>query len=1071
MKTWLLLFTILISFLTAGYGQNFYPPITNYSTVDYGKQRNPENWSITQDQRGVMYVGNANGILEFDGVNWNFIPVQSGAYVFSLATDSSGTVYCGVINDLGYLKPDDKGALKFHSLLDTSNVDHQNIGVVWRTFATKDKVYFQTENSILIYEKGKLSVIHSETSFHLSMLCNNRFFVREKQKGLVEIVDGEKKFVPNSEVFADYGVFSMVPLSAERNMIITQELGLYNWNLNTGAIAPISSADSSKLVSSVIYGGQKLYSGEIALFTSNEGLIIINAKGKIVKRVNTTTGIRVNDIKNIFEDKDHNLWLALNNGVSKINYNSPISFFGEESGIIGSVQAVHKFHNHLYVGTASGLYTENLDKNAVRFFKKLKAIPYQIWDFKVFNDQLLVGSGNGLFQLDSTGRTKRISNRNVNSILVVNDRLIMIAGIEGIFFLNNRFEVVESIPMEVNRIINARLNPEPVFGEYEIWIGTFDQGIIRVNIDSGEFIYDVYTEFDGLNPQWNRIQEMNGKLVYCTIYGLMKFVDEEEVNKNLPDSLKNDPDYMRGYFQVQELGDTSYEEPISFIADDGERIWAVIDNQLAYLQKSSDSLVKYPFWGINFGRFNRFYLEEDGTLWIGAADGLIRYRENDLKQYGRSFHTLIRQIRTREGTLFAGAFPNQPKGTFLQPKSFIPELEYQQNNISFEFSAPYYEDNHQLLYSYKLEGHDSEWSKWSTETKANYTNLKEGHYTFKVRSKNIYGKIGSEAAYSFEVAPPWYRTTWAYVGYAFGFIIVLIIAIRLSMMRLKAKNIRLERLVSERTAEIADKNKTLEKQKDEILHQKTEIEDSINYAKRIQEAILPLNEEIQTNLPDSFILFKPKDIVSGDFYWYALVGNIHVIVCADCTGHGVPGAFMSMIGTDKLNQVVKERKITNPAIILSEINKGIKKALKQDEESDSTRDGMDVAICSWDPDAGLLQYAGAHRPLWMVRDGVLTETKATKVAVGGFTSDDQEYELHEIQPQKGDQFYMHSDGYADQFGGPKGKKLKVKSFKKLILEVEQKPMMEQMVVLNSSIEEWMANYEQIDDVCVIGVRV
>jgi serine phosphatase RsbU (regulator of sigma subunit) len=278
-----------------------------------------------------------------------------------------------------------------------------------------------------------------------------------------------------------------------------------------------------------------------------------------------------------------------------------------------------------------------------------------------------------------------------------------------------------------------------------------------------------------------------------------------------------------------------------------------------------------------------------------------------------------------------------------------------------------------------------------------------------------------------------------------------------------------------------------------------EITDSINYAKRIQQAKLPKKEEIYTALPQSFVLFKPKDIVSGDFYFFhkspspSERGRGEVfIAAADCTGHGVPGAFMSMIGSEKLEDAVSQTIDTSE--ILKLLNKGIKTTLHQSENNESTRDGMDIALVRIDLTgfenlSGLttLHYVGANRPIWIIRKGQseVEEIKATKKAIGGFTEDNQHFETHEIKLQKGDTFYIFTDGYADQFGGAEGnltalenfgstkhdKKLMTKKFKEILLDIQNKTMQEQEKQLDAFVDKWRGNREQVDDILVIGIRI
>ena len=256
-----------------------------------------------------------------------------------------------------------------------------------------------------------------------------------------------------------------------------------------------------------------------------------------------------------------------------------------------------------------------------------------------------------------------------------------------------------------------------------------------------------------------------------------------------------------------------------------------------------------------------------------------------------------------------------------------------------------------------------------------------------------------------------------------------------------------------------------------IIKQKNrEMLDSINYALLIQQAILPIKEDIIKVLPHIFILYKPKDIVSGDFYFFHQSNQNIFIAAADCTGHGVPGAFMSMICSEKLKDAVQQSE--DSGTILSLLNKGIKTTLKQSEDEKSTHDGMDIALCSIDKENSIIKYAGANRPVWIIRKGQtdIEEIKATKKAIGGFTDDNQQFDTHEIKLQQGDTFYLSTDGFADTFNG-NDKKLTTKKFKEILLGIQQLTMQEQEKYLNDFIENWKAGTEQVDDILVIGVQL
>lgn len=288
---------------------------------------------------------------------------------------------------------------------------------------------------------------------------------------------------------------------------------------------------------------------------------------------------------------------------------------------------------------------------------------------------------------------------------------------------------------------------------------------------------------------------------------------------------------------------------------------------------------------------------------------------------------------------------------------------------------------------------------------------------------------------------------------------------------LRKENEEKVKMLWEQSTAIHNEKERINRLKEEVEVKHKEVMDSVNYAKRIQEAILPHKTDIVSALPNSFILFKPRDIVSGDFYWFYSKNDLHFIAAVDCTGHGVPGAFMSMIGNTVLNQIVREKGITDPGEILHALNDEINHALKQKQAESESRDGMDISICVFDLRAMVLKYAGAMRPLYYVKNGALEEHKADKFAIGG-----REYEVPKkfstqvFNLNKGDVVYLSSDGYADQFS-PRDKKLMTKKFKEILVSIHEKNMEEQKNYLDNFIEEWKGNMHQTDDILVIGIKI
>jgi len=374
--------------------------------------------------------------------------------------------------------------------------------------------------------------------------------------------------------------------------------------------------------------------------------------------------------------------------------------------------------------------------------------------------------------------------------------------------------------------------------------------------------------------------------------------------------------------------------------------------------------------------------------------------------------------------------------------------------------------------------------------------LSEGEYSFKVKARNINGIVTDAAVFHFVVLPPWYRTSWAYFLYIIGFIIFVYTVIRLSLRRVKQQNIKLEGIIEERTKEVVVQKYAAEEQRDIAESQKLllevknkEILDSISYAKRLQEAILPSEKLVQKYFPNSFVYYKPKDIVAGDFYWMEELINEEILFAvADCTGHGVPGAMVSVVCSNALDRTVKEFGFTNPGKVLDKVTDLVIDTFEKSDEE--VRDGMDIGLCkikySKDGLKATMEYAGANNPLWIItsrkdigiQDSVnveldelyLHEIKATKQPVGKYAKR-KPFVSWKIELEKDDIFYLFTDGYADQFGGPKEKKYKYQPFKHLLISNFKKSMPEQMILIDKEFNDWKGNFEQIDDVCVVGVRV
>jgi len=436
--------------------------------------------------------------------------------------------------------------------------------------------------------------------------------------------------------------------------------------------------------------------------------------------------------------------------------------------------------------------------------------------------------------------------------------------------------------------------------------------------------------------------------------------------------------------------------------------------------------------------------------------------------------------------------------TVISEKTHIV-LNHDQDVISIDFVALDYVFPSKNQYKYRMVNLDQDWNNVGTRRFATYNQVPPGEYIFEVLGSNNDGKWSKEPIRLYiTIEPAWWQTTLAKVGAVLAILLSLYFWYLVRTAKMRRQKERLEEEVRLRTAEVVQQKEEIEaqrdaieeqrdeieaqrdavekqrmiaeNQRDQIEHQRQEILDSIHYARRIQRATL--SDHFPDNIiSESFVLFKPKDIVSGDFYWFTAKENRKLIVlAADCTGHGVPGAFMSMLGVSFLNRIVNETDVENPTQILGRLRDSIIKSLNQKGIENEARDGMDGSLCTVDMEAMKLYFAGANNPMILIRDGELEIVKPDKMPIAIYDRMDP-FTTHEFDIKTGDVFYIFSDGYQDQFGGSRGKKFKIKRFRDVILENHHLPMAVQGKILDDIFEEWRGEQEQVDDILVIGIRI
>ncbi len=457
------------------------------------------------------------------------------------------------------------------------------------------------------------------------------------------------------------------------------------------------------------------------------------------------------------------------------------------------------------------------------------------------------------------------------------------------------------------------------------------------------------------------------------------------------------------------------------------------------------------------------FMDSNDILWVGTYHGVSNFN-----------------IRAKSTQNFAPVCYIEKM--FLNGERIQAEIgkafAHNENNFIFEISALSFSDETSVEYEYYLRGKGNKYSSYlrGNEYKAYYNNLPPGKYDFIYKAKGKNNIWGYTENYSFAIRKAWYNT------WVFRILIVLLfisstyLLYIIRVRTIKAQNDRLEQQVRERTHELEVANTEIEAQRDFARYQRDQIAqhqksimDSIQYAQTIQNSLLPSSHILKTKLPEHFILFKPRDIVSGDYYWFSEQEKHYYVAAADCTGHGVPGAFMSMLGMALMNEIINKYPDIDPDSLLNELRSQIIETLHQKGDPSAAKDGMDMVVCKVDRNNSRMLFAGANNSLYLVRGKELTEYKTDKMPVSihlvmhPFTG-------HEINLKPGDSVYLFSDGYADQFGGPRGKKFKYQPFKRLLISISEKEMHEQGLQLDREFEQWKGDADQVDDVVVIGLK-
>ncbi|MDP2387994.1 MAG: SpoIIE family protein phosphatase [Bacteroidota bacterium] len=1015
--------------------QGLQPLCQNYNTIDYIEDL--EFHCATSDNKGTIYFGTNFGVLVYKGERkaqakgWDFLLLPEADIIYSLYLDTlTNRLYVGGETQLGYFDLKNYYSGTFVSLNDRRSEETKNTQV-WHINKINNTFVFHTVKALLVYQNNQLKSIPapSDAIFHnVFEYTPGKLLINTINKGWY-VYDGQLKNVTGSDKLPLDKCYSIINATDNTTYdLFYRNSGVVRIKLNAQNIVSaekISSVAFDKFLNeSQIYNAQLSTDKEkIILATLTQGAFIIKNTypfdtKNIISETSTSTNIK--SAMGLFCDKQNNTWILGKTNLSILPSDLTL-FYNDLAGV--TVLDMCNTSNGNFVATKNGLYKVNsnyLDPNAIT---KLSNEIYKKLDV----------SGDTVFCLRDFGFDKFIGQK--------------IEKKEFEFFAND-FCIYDNT----------------------VWVAG-DDGIRNARATGR----DAVTYFRGDNilqllsfkNNFYAISENKGVLLLDYDFGLLQTIPFDKQFKTLNLALLF---IYNGEIALRNIDNTFKWKSNHFVPLNQEvrKIWSHgIITSLPDRVKRKTRVFTFEYDSQNN---THLYLNYgDKPFLVNSFRSTVEV--NDIVQAGSSY-----LIGTKSG-LFLSLLHTEKKKEKVNIFNFKTDtIEYDpgseifipfdhSKNIEVLFSLTgFYNKSDNTSYKYRLIGYDSIW-KDNYLTRLNFNSLPSGKYTLEI--KGIYGNsLETEISQlKFTIGKPWWATWWAMVLFVILAFTLIYTIVQLSIYRLKKSKIRLEKIVTERTLEIAT-------QKNEIEHKNKEITDSINYARRIQSALLTDENYLSENFSNAFILYQPKDIVSGDYYWFNNINGIECIVIADCTGHGVPGAFMSMLGVAKLNEI-KAENINQPNIILNRLNRLIFETLGQGKPNTDSRDGMDVAIITIDKANNKLCYAGANRSLVVVNreTKTLEEIKPTKLPVGGSQyGPDRSYQLHETDIKANYSFFLTTDGYADQFGGPNGKKFMTKKLNELFLEIASIPSSSQKQRLLDNYLLWKKNVEQVDDVCVFGIN-
>lgn len=988
---------------------------------------------IFQDRDGELWLGtNQGGINRFDGRKFVQITKEDGLadnLVYSFDYDAKGRIVVGTGAGLSVIN-----GRKIFNLTTANGLPHNGVVKVFTDL--KGTTWVGTGKGLARMEGDSVRPFHIDSVLDQATILN----IRQDDKARLWFCTVKNGlFCWNGVSVKQFTTQNGLPFNYVFDVMAVADSA---WIFNYRGLYVLKNDTITPVVAPEIRNGAQFFSycknrmGDLWLGT-NYGVLKYSAGA--FKFFSQTNGLVDNNIWKLMEDREGNMWFASkSNGLSRLNSERLRLYDSDEVLPLKSVNALYADSlGNVWVGTKRTLVKY---KNGL--FETVGKTVIDVYDIESDGQGgLWLGTMNaGLVHFDGKRFRQSLAPeslgdaaRAIFDLKLIGNKLYL-GTKNGLWAYNGKsFERPKGAEKFVENIYHIAHSPDG-----SIWCG-YENGVLKLKDETCTQLSKKDGLFDGRCR--SILIDNIGVLWFASNEGVCKFQNNKATFISTKEGLFSDAVY-------------------SLMLDQNGSVWAGQSKGVCKIVLNSDgtvrSLVKYGraqgFKGLGC-TYNALAQTQSGEIFIGTSSGLVVY---DPKQDLESVHQAITRIRsvklfsTEEG-LESMADSISDRGLPMGLK-----LPFNQNHLTFEFSGVTLTNPNLVVYSHFLEGFDESWSQPNSVNEAVYANLPPGKYIFHVKSGFGDELVDNpEATFSFEILPPFYQTTWFYalcIAIALGFIY--------SYYAIRRAN-----------SQITHQKEEIEKQKTTIERKNAEVMDSINYARTIQEAILPSDDQWHENVGESFVLYMPKDIVSGDFYWTEKRGSNVLFAAVDCTGHGVPGAFMSIIGYNGLNSAVNEHRLSRPDVILNFLNMAVNEGLRK-RAGRTVKDGMDIALCALDRGKGTLEFSGAYNSAYIYRTEGLEILKGERRAIGTELEDGKGgFKSLKTNVSPGNMIYVFSDGYADQFGGVEGKKLKSSGFRDLLASIHHLPVDVQKVKLREFFHEWRGIHEQIDDVCVIGVRV